>query len=52
MAEFKAQILGILLVLSVFGVLLGSYKSLTENAVDNVSDKIEEVLTTEVAESA
>lgn len=44
MAEFKAQILGILLVLSVFGVLLGSYKSLTESAVDNVSNKVEEVL--------
>ena len=44
MAEFKAQILGILLVLSVFGVLLGSYKSLTESTVDNVSNKVEEVL--------
>ena len=44
MAEFKAQILGILLVLSVFGVLLGSYKSLTESTVDNVSNKVEEIL--------
>ena len=49
MAEFKAQILGILLVLSVFGVLLGSYKSLTESTVDNVSNKVNEILTEEVS---
>ena len=50
MAEFKAQILGILLVLSVFGLLLGSYKSLTESTVDNVSNKVEEILSTETSD--
>ena len=49
MAEFKAQILGILLVLSVFGVLLGSYKSLTESTVDNVSNKVNEILSEEAS---
>lgn len=44
MAEFKAQILGILLVLAVFGVLLVSYKTLASNTIDNVSEKLEEVV--------
>ncbi len=44
MAEFKAQILGILLVLAVFGVLLGAYKTLSENTINNVSNKVSEVI--------
>lgn len=44
MSEFKAQILGILLVISVFGVLLVSYQKLTQNTVDNVSQKVSEIL--------
>jgi hypothetical protein len=44
MAEFKAQILGILLVLAVFGVLLVSYKTLAQSTIDGVSEKLEEVV--------
>ena len=44
MAEFKAQILGILIVISVFGVLLGLYETLTKNTVDNISQQVSEVI--------
>lgn len=44
MAEFKAQILGILLVLSVFGVLATAYTTLAKNTIDNVSTQVSEVL--------
>ena len=44
MAEFKAQILGILLVLGVFGVLLGLYESFAKDSMDSVSTKVSEVL--------
>ena len=44
MAEFKAQILGILIVISIFGVLLGLYETLTKNTVDGVSQQVSEIL--------
>ncbi len=44
MAEFKAQILGILLVLGVFGILLASYKTFAQDSIDNVSAKVSEVI--------
>ena len=44
MAEFKAQILGILLVVAIFGILLTAYQTLTKNTVDNVSNKVSEIL--------
>lgn len=44
MAEFKAQILGILIVISIFGVLLGLYETLTKNTVNSVSQQVSEVI--------
>ncbi|MCI5745648.1 MAG: hypothetical protein MR270_05135 [Erysipelotrichaceae bacterium] len=44
MAEFKAQILGILIVVAVFGVLLASYKTLAQDSIDGVSQKVSEVI--------
>ncbi len=45
MAEFKAQILGIVLVLGVFSVLATAFSSLAQNTMDNVSNQVSEVLT-------
>lgn len=45
MAEFKAQILGILIVVSVFGVLLGLYETLTKNTVEGISQQVSEIIT-------
>ena len=44
MAEFKAQILGILIVISVFGVLLGLYEKLTKDTVDGLSQQVSEIV--------
>ncbi len=44
MSEFKAQILGILIVVAVFGVLMVSYKKLTENTISDVTQKVSEVV--------
>ena len=44
MSEFKAQILGILIVISVFGVLIGFYETLTKNTVKAVSQEVSEVI--------
>lgn len=44
MSEFKAQILGILLVIGVFAVLKVSYETLIENTVNTVTSEVSEVL--------
>lgn len=44
MAEFKAQILGILIVVVIFGALLGIYKSMAEGTLNDVSKKVSEVV--------
>lgn len=44
MAEFKAQILGILIVISVFGLLLGLYETLTKNTINSISQEVSEVI--------
>ena len=44
MSEFKAQILGVLLVVGVFGVLLTAYKSFMTNTVNDVTTKTSEVI--------
>lgn len=44
MSEFKAQILGVLLVLGVFGVLLTAYKTFVQSTVNQVTDKTAEVI--------
>ena len=44
MSEFKAQILGIVIVLAVFGMLLIGYKQITQSTIDNVSKEISEVI--------
>jgi len=46
MAEFKAQILGILLVIGVFAVLGGLYQGLIKDTVKQVSNQVSEVLNT------
>jgi len=46
MSEFKAQILGILIVISVFGILLTAYKSMSSNTIDNVSNQVSSILNT------
>ena len=46
MSEFKAQILGILLVIGVFAVLKVSYETLINNTVDTVTSEVSEVLAT------
>lgn len=43
MSEFKAQLLGILIVISVFGILLGLYETLTKNTVNQVSEQVSEI---------
>ena len=44
MSEFKAQILGILIVISVFGLLLGLYETLTKNTINSISQEVSEVI--------
>ena len=44
MAEFKAQILGILLVIGVFAILCGLYQELIRDTVREVSTQVSEVL--------
>ena len=40
MSEFKAQLLGILLVISIFGVLAGAYRTLVENSLETINNEI------------
>lgn len=40
MAEFKAQLLGILLVISIFGALAAGYKLLVKNSLDSINSEL------------
>ena len=40
MGEFKAQILGVLIVIAVFGTVLAGYKTLVNDTWDKVSNEI------------
>ena len=44
MSEFKAQILGVLIVIGVFGILVGLYETLIKDTVKSVSQEISEVI--------
>lgn len=44
MSEFKAQILGILIVIGVFAILAASAKTLVQNTWTNVSNELSEVM--------
>lgn len=49
MSEIKAQLLGVLLVLSIFGVVAGTLTAVFTKAADNVEEKVNSVLTEQVS---